>query len=521
MIESLVQKRYFAIILFLFSFGYFAVNNWGYSLYILDEAKNTECAREMFEQHEFFKPTFNYNLRTDKPPLHYFFMMISYSVFGVNEFGARFFSAIFGALTILATFIFASKFLNRRTASWAVLILLASIHLNIEFHLAVPDPYLIFFFCLSIFFFYSALTAGRLSDKIGMYVSMGLAVLAKGPVAIALPGMAFLFFLIFSKNLKWATIKKLKPFAGAMIVLAIALPWFIANGVKTDWVWTHDFFFKHNINRFSNKMEGHGGIFLITFGYVLMGLLPFSLFFIQAFRQAWKERNNKFILFCLTVALTIIVFFSISGTKLPNYTIPSYPFLAIILANYLANLKKTTAFHLIYTTLILSTLALPIAGYFLVKSYPSLSHLCNKTWWLLILPAGTLVAYLQFIKKKTEKSLLTLAVTPMVAVILLFIFVFPVVDKDNPVQKSLGILKGKEVVSYKKFNASYPFYLKEKIPMIEGSEIDSFFVKNPGGAIISTKKEAGKIGLPENCEVVFSGKDLLELPTTVIITKKH
>ena len=157
MIDTLIHKRYFPFLLFVFAFGLFTVNNHGVSIYILDEAKNATCAGEMLEKAEFFKPTFNHNLREDKPPLHYYFMMLSYSVFGVNEWAARFFSGIFGALTILISFLYTSRFLDKKTAFFTVMVLLASIHLIIQFHLAVPDPYLIFFFCWSLFLFYSAL----------------------------------------------------------------------------------------------------------------------------------------------------------------------------------------------------------------------------------------------------------------------------------------------------------------------------------------------------------------------------
>ena len=75
-------------------------------IYILDEAKNAECAREMLVSGDYIVPYFNGQLRTDKPPLHYFFMVISYKLFGVSAFSARFFSAVFGALTILISFFF-------------------------------------------------------------------------------------------------------------------------------------------------------------------------------------------------------------------------------------------------------------------------------------------------------------------------------------------------------------------------------------------------------------------------------
>ncbi len=57
-------------------------------IYILDEAKNAECAREMMVPGDFITPYFNGQLRTGKPPLHYFFMILSYKIFGVSAFSA-------------------------------------------------------------------------------------------------------------------------------------------------------------------------------------------------------------------------------------------------------------------------------------------------------------------------------------------------------------------------------------------------------------------------------------------------
>ena len=62
-----------------------------YPISILDEAKNAEAAREMLSSGNFLVPFFNGELRTDKPPLHYYFMILGYKLFGVTALGARFF----------------------------------------------------------------------------------------------------------------------------------------------------------------------------------------------------------------------------------------------------------------------------------------------------------------------------------------------------------------------------------------------------------------------------------------------
>src|SRR5690606_22813978 len=185
---------------------------------ILDEAKNAEAAREMFVNNDWLVPTFNGELRTDKPPLHYWFMMISYKLFGVSAFSARLLSAVFGVLPILSTFHYTKKFLNRKIAILTTFTLCSSIFFMQEFHLAVPDPYLIFFVSFALFEFYDFYLNNKLVDRFAFYFALGLGTLAKGPVAIALPGLIALVFLLTKRDFNWRTLIRLNPLLGGILV---------------------------------------------------------------------------------------------------------------------------------------------------------------------------------------------------------------------------------------------------------------------------------------------------------------
>src|SRR5262245_34114014 len=65
-------------------------NLGGPSLWDIDEGNNAEAAREMFESGNWVVPTFNGQLRVDKPVLLYWLQLGAYQVFGVNEWAARF-----------------------------------------------------------------------------------------------------------------------------------------------------------------------------------------------------------------------------------------------------------------------------------------------------------------------------------------------------------------------------------------------------------------------------------------------
>lgn len=522
MLKPLNKPKYYPWYIFAFALISYLFHIGGSSIYILDEAKNATCAAEMFSRGDLIVPTFNHELRTDKPPLHYFFMMLSYSVFGVNAFSARFFSAVFGALTILISFLFARRFHSEKTGLWTAFVLLASIHLNIQFHLAVPDPYLIFFFTASIFSFYAAIKEKRFIYLLLLYASIGLGTLSKGPVAIGLPGLIFLLFLIFSKRFKWSEIKQLRPFLGAVIVLAIALPWYILVHIKTNGVWTDGFFFKHNLGRFSSEMEGHGGIFLITILFVLLGLFPFSAFIVQALKKAFANRKDDFTLLSLVAGLTIVVFFSISRTKLPNYTVPAYPYFALLLGLWLAQLKfnfaKPKASML--GLLIFGIILIP-ALYIGISFDPALAHLKHLSFYFLPIPLGFSIAYFWFAKRRLKFAIKVIGISSLLGAASFIAVVFPRIDQENPVAQSLHLLEGKEVRYFEKFNPSFSFYLQKEIKHLEADEFASFFEAYPDGVIISTKRKLEGISLPDEVEVSFSARDIMERPTTVLLTRKN
>ncbi len=521
MIHKLYSSKYLPLVIFLLSWTIYLYNSKGVSIYILDEAKNAECAREMLEKSDFIVPTFNYELRTDKPPLHYFFMIVSYSIFGVNPFGARFFSAFFGAATVLITYLFTRRFSGTAVSFYTAIVLIASVHLSIQFHLAVPDPYLVFFMTAAIMSFFLFLEERKTRYQLAMYFAMGFGVLSKGPIAVALPGLIFLLFLLFSKQLNWQTIRSFKPIVGLLLVLAITLPWYVLVHLKTNGAWTEGFFLKHNLGRFTDEMEGHGGSFLTTLLFILAGLFPFSVFMPQAVISAFRNRKNRFVLFNLVAGLTIAGFFMLSKTRLPNYTVPALPYLAILIGGFVANkLESKCTFRPALWVLWGISLILIPALIWGIKQDPALDQLQNIAWYFIPFPVLVSAALIFHYYQKNAAGLTLVMFAAMSISICFFGFVFPKIDAENPVIKSAVLLEGKELRYYRKFNAAFSFHHRKPIPALEADEFENFFHTHPNGAIITTKKKLADVDLPENAELSFQARDVFESPTTVIITRK-
>ncbi len=518
------RKRSLVFILILAVAVSFA-NIGGLDVYALDEAKNAEAAREMFEIGDWVVPHFNYELRTDKPPLHYYFMMVGYKLFGVNAFGARFFSSLMGVLTILLVFLFTKKNLGEKAAVYASLVLIASLHFALQMHMSVPDPYLIFFLTWAFFSFYEAYRSGSKWQLFAFYFAIGCGLLVKGPVALGLAGLTALLFLIFKKDLKWPTISRLQPFSGVVLSLLIAFPWYYQVHLQTNGTWTNEFFFKHNINRFSDPMEGHDGIFLLTFAYVfVLGMLTFLPFVFQSVKHAFKERkSNDALLFVLIAASVIIIFFSVSSTKLPNYTVPSYPVLAVILGYYLSKLDKywfdklANRIGLVAYAILL--IGFPIGIYFGIAADKSLNHLTHLSYYFIPI-ALVGIGLLVFMKQKAmPRILLSLMGGWLITTMFFFHLIYPEIDRESPVRKTLPTMNTEaRIIAYKRLNAAFVFTLQREVKRYDTLQNIASDISNaPAGYVISRteyREELEKIpGLVYHSEA----RDTFENPTTLVM----
>jgi len=508
-------------------------------IYILDEAKNAQCAREMLQRNDWVVPTFNGELRTDKPVLHYYFMMIAYKVFGINEFSARFFSAILGILTVIITYYFTKRFTNDLTAFCSALVLVASTHFLFEFRLSVPDPYLIFFITAGLLTAYTYLQHNNFTYLLLATVSFALATLAKGPVALALPGLCLLIWIILKK--KWQLVFTWKLISALILLGAITLPWYLAVDKATNHAWTRGFFVDHNLNRFSNPSEGHGGFFLITILFVLIGLLPFSSFLTEVVKTRKHIFTEDLVKFSGIVVLTFVVFFSVSSTRLPNYPMPCYPFAAIILGHYLAASINGETVLKKYPVLILLVLGLliSVAGYFAITQEREAASLTWLALLLLIAPLVFIVLILQWKKISAWQKIMSVAVAYTLFNMAILHVVYPTVYKQNPVAKTLAIVQTHPVVyAYKPtskpylkyrgeryiitedegefYNPGYNFYLNK--PVIKFTNADSLqaaLLKNPSAIIISRKDNNADLQ-KLNLTKVAEKHDLFESPTTVL-----
>lgn len=493
----------------------------GTSLYILDEVKNATCALEMKERGDWIVPTFNNELRTDKPVLHYYFMRIGYWIFGANAWGARFFSAFFGLALVLLSYHLTAKLVDKKTAWYQSLILLASLQFVVQFRLAVPDPYLIVWLYLTFIFLYTGLEEKK--QVILAYVFAALGFLTKGLIAIVLPGIVMLVYLIWTKRFTITTLKTLRIPEGILLFLLITLPWYIAVGVQTKGEWLSGFFLKHNLERYTSTMEGHRGFFLLPFLMLFAALLPYSLFTFPAVKKVFKIEVNLLIRFAFVIIVVVGLFFSFSRTMLPTYIGPAIPFLALILAYHVRRIKagrrRKINTQILYLLFFIS-LCIPLGAFLALEEQAHLSKYAYLSFFLLPLTVGSGLAIYFWQKRNKNAVIVSTTIAWGFTGLLFFSIIWPKLYAENPVQKSSNTWKQYDmVVAYKQFNPAFVWSMGRIIPIYHDIASLQRALENEETKvlILSRSKYADELLQLTQATIVFEQQDLFESSKTVLI----
>lgn len=322
------------------------------SLWDIDEGLNAEAAREMHESGDFVMPYFNFKPRTAKPPLLYWLQASCYRAFGVNEFAARLPSAIAMALAALLTYRLGRRMFAPGVGFLAALVLLSSVQVLVLAHAATPDAVLLLCLLLTFSLFWDGYAAGNGRWLWTTGVGCGLAALAKGPIGVALPVGIVGYFLIAERQLR--RLFDVRILGGAAIAIVIAGPWYALVGAETHGAFLRAFWQNDNVGRFMSAMEGHRGPFWYYLITVTLGLAPWSVFLLPTATDSFagaalpdsnrpSRHERKAVRFLISWAAVYLAFFSLAQTKLPNYVLPVFPPLALLMSRFLVRWSEGRA----------------------------------------------------------------------------------------------------------------------------------------------------------------------------------
>jgi 4-amino-4-deoxy-L-arabinose transferase-like glycosyltransferase len=312
--------------------------------------ENHEClvsitAREMLGSNDWILPSCNGELRLEKTPLSYWLVAGLGKITGnIDEFTARFPSALFAFLSAVAILYFVKQWLDIRIAIISALVWSTSFGYINYARNARPEMIFTFFVILCFLAFYSALIEQIRKKQIiymlVFWISFGLPMLAKGPAPIPLVLIPLVFYIAIFKQ--WKILPKLLPVAGVIIFFAIVLPWPLVIGYRVNWnliVWKHNFFDR----LFGNYAPGNYPFYLYilyTFAFITpwVAFVPVAL--ISPFYKIWGKKQ-KVMLFLWLCFITDLVFLTICGGKRKHYILPIMPVIAILVGIVLEDMIYT------------------------------------------------------------------------------------------------------------------------------------------------------------------------------------
>lgn len=320
----------------------FFLNLGSAPLFDRDEGAFSEATREMVAGGNYVSTTLNGEPRYDKPILTYYAQLLGVHLLGWNEWGVRIHSAVAALLWVLLTGAFARKEWGEE-AGWAAAMLTATcLWVMVIGRAATADALLNLFLALTLFDTYRFWRGNDRRALSRAYLWSGLGFLTKGPVAVVLPAAAFALVSLARGRLRHLLGAAWHPLGWLLFTLA-AGPWYLAVYLQDGRAFLEGFFLRHNIDRFADTMEGHGGALYYYFLAIPVVLLPHTSLFFRTLGRVRRAAENDLDLFLWVWFGFVFLFFSVSGTQLPHYILYGATPLFLLMARYREDLKGRVA----------------------------------------------------------------------------------------------------------------------------------------------------------------------------------
>ncbi len=309
-----------------------------------DEGRYAEIPREMLERGDWIVPHLQAEPYLDKPPLMYWLVMASYSIFGVHDWAARIPPALAIHATILSLYLIGRRSLGERPAFWAALLLSVTPGFITMGRLLILDGLLAACTTIAVLAAFEAVRGNSL--KRGWWLlaalAVGFGVLTKGPVAIILVVIPIWLFRRLegaSCRIGW---KNVAIFAA--LSLAVNLPWYLAIGIREPRFLRY-FLWEHNVVRFVQPFDHIRPVWFYI-PILIGGMLPASLLgfgflrFLLSSNSERSRRRSAEMGFFILAGSWCVFFFSMSGSKLPTYILPAFPLLMLAIGAYVSSQSR-------------------------------------------------------------------------------------------------------------------------------------------------------------------------------------
>lgn len=303
-----------------------------------DEPRFTQATKQMLETGNYVDIRFQDQARYKKPAGIYWLQAAAAKLSGHGAEAPlwvyRLPSLIGAALSVLASFWMARAFMGPAGALLVGGFVAMAMIVGVEARLAKTDAMLF----ATIVIAQGALARLWLKDRgrrlwglsFLFWTSLAASVLIKGPVGLMVIGLTALGLMAFSRRVAW--IKSASPIIGFLWFLLLICPWFVAIWIATDGTFFTEAIGRDLLGKVGQGQEGHGAPPLTHLGAMFGTFWPLPAFLLIAVSLIWKERKSPLVLFAVAWFLPSWIVFELVATKLPHYTLPLLPALALPVA---------------------------------------------------------------------------------------------------------------------------------------------------------------------------------------------
>ena len=479
-----------------------------------------EVIRSMFEKHEWLVPTLNGQLFPDKPALYYWLALVISKLSGsVSEWTLRLPAALAGMGLVLVTYEFGRRFFDRRSGFFAALILASTSRILWESRFLRLDTVLAFFLFSGFYFFVRAFAhKGAPSFYLYAYLCFALATLTKGPIGLALPGLAVILLLFATA--KWQELRNMRLISGSLLVIGVLSPWLVLLHLQGQDRWLREFILIHNVQNYALEPIGHVRPFYYYFINLPPDFLPWILLIPGAllYYYPWHRQLRdpvSLALWCWFAA--IFLFFSLSKSKIAYYLLPLLPSLAILAGRYcsvVTSSRDLRGVHwrctkiLLYVfsaVLMIGGLALPFVTYRLEHG---LFGWAIPLSIVLVIGSGATIFFVY--RKRPFFCFSVLMTTVIVVAALAGIGVLPYLDKYKSPRPIAEFIKARvpadvPVYIYQSTMADFNFYSgRERIPVVgSAQEIESLQKRDREAYLLINEKDLSEIAVNRSQQVAM------------------
>jgi 4-amino-4-deoxy-L-arabinose transferase-like glycosyltransferase len=303
----------------------------------IDETQIAEVSREMVTGRDWVTPRIGTLPFAAYPPLQYWILAVTGSVFGFNEFAMRLPTAL-AALALIAVVARMTRRAAGDDAALGAAMILATLPaFFVQSMVCRADVITMLFAAAALDAFLAWVEApekgGRTNRDLAiMYLCTALGLLAKGPLTVAVLGLGGLAWFILHRE--WKLLLAMKFWIGIPAVLLLVAPWYFAVYRINGWAFLHENLFLENLNAFGEGyQQKRPAIFYLK-------QTPSFLPWLLAIPLAWPVRRSPGVAWSLLWFALVCLFFQLSSAKRINYLTYAAPPLAMAVGTILTALWK-------------------------------------------------------------------------------------------------------------------------------------------------------------------------------------